>query len=59
MNAWVVGLLFLIPGLIFFIFVLLNYTEEEHWKEVKKWEKKRYLCFLGRTGYGSFPQISK
>ncbi|MFE4708664.1 hypothetical protein [Peribacillus simplex] len=38
MDALVVGLLFLIPGIIFFILVLLKYTKEEHWKEVKKWK---------------------
>ncbi|MDM5358356.1 hypothetical protein ABIE66_002104 [Peribacillus sp. B2I2] len=38
MDALVVGLLFIIPGIIFFIFVLLKYTEEEHLKEVKKWK---------------------
>lgn len=38
MDALVVGLLFLIPGIIFFIWVLLKYTEEAHLKEVKKWK---------------------
>jgi hypothetical protein len=38
MNPLVIGLLFLIPGIIFFLFVLFKYTEEENQKEVKKYE---------------------
>jgi hypothetical protein len=38
MDALVVGLLFLIPGIIFFLYVLLKYTEEEHKKELKKFD---------------------
>lgn len=41
LDAFVVGLLFLIPGIIFLIFVLLKYTEEEHLKEVKNWKWRR------------------
>ncbi|UQD52259.1 hypothetical protein C0971_09715 [Bacillus methanolicus] len=37
MDALVVGLLFLIPGIIFFLFVLFKYTELEHQKELEKW----------------------
>jgi len=46
MDALVVGLLFLIFGLTFFLLVLFKYTEEEHQKELKKYEWVRNDKFL-------------
>ncbi|MFE1245754.1 hypothetical protein ACFW35_16615 [Fictibacillus sp. NPDC058756] len=37
MDALIVGLMFFIPGILFFFWVLFKYTEEEHRKEIKKW----------------------
>lgn len=37
MDTLIVGLLFFIPGVIFFFYVLFKYTEQEHQKELEKW----------------------
>ncbi|WP_108671794.1 hypothetical protein [Peribacillus acanthi] len=46
MDALGVGLLFLIFGLTFFLLVLFKYTEEEHQKELKKYQWVRNDKFL-------------
>jgi hypothetical protein len=38
MDALIVGLLFFIPGVIFFLYTLVKYTEQEHLKELEKWK---------------------
>lgn len=37
MSALIVGLLFFIPGVAFFLYVLFKYSELEHQKELEKW----------------------
>ncbi|SIR87664.1 hypothetical protein SAMN05878482_106344 [Peribacillus simplex] len=46
MGALVVGLLFLIPGIIFLLLVMFKYTEEEHQKELIKYQWVRNDRFL-------------
>lgn len=46
MDALVVGLLFLMFGLAFFLLVLFKYTEKEHQKELKKFQWVRNNKFL-------------
>jgi hypothetical protein len=38
MVALIIGIIFLISGVIFFLLVLFKYTEEEHQKELKKYQ---------------------
>ncbi|SMQ81534.1 hypothetical protein SAMN05444673_4366 [Bacillus sp. OV166] len=37
MSTLVIGLLFFIPGVAFFPYVLFKYSDEEHQKELEKW----------------------
>lgn len=37
MDALIVGFLFLMFGLTFFLLVIFKYTEKAHWQEVEKW----------------------
>lgn len=37
MGPLIVGLLFLIPGLAFFFYIITKYTEDKHKKELEKW----------------------
>ena len=61
MDALIVGLLFLIPGIIYFLYVLFGYSEEKHQKELEKyswlkdsWDLSDIMVLLHKIGSKSY-----